>query len=558
MTFLPLKITGKCIAGDEELFANMDAAIARGYPEIAQAQAHEGMIALIGSGPSVAEQLEVIGKMQDAGTPIVAIKDAHDWLIESGIVPDYAFAIDPQEHRWNCFKQKNKKIHYVIASQCHKAMFDHLEGHRVTIWHPYITKGQKRPSNKMLIGGGTTSGLRAISLFYVLGYRHFALFGFDSCLDKGVLRVNGNLPKDGDKISEVRIDPEGETFYCTPSMALQAEHFQTYYDAIPDAVFYPYGHGLIQAMILQREKNGIELQSLMDAPKVANDRVSFIHRGGPEMASYRYRAQIPCCYLHGTSLDNGEHLKVSMNDLTADTLIFSKPLPQELMDMARGRARGAWVVVDICDDHFDWPHYREALRLADKIICGSPILAEKIKELGYDSTVVRDPYEFPETLPHCNGTKLLWFGHSVNKHSLQRILPEIAEYPLVVVSNFGGAIPWSMQTLFAELDRADIFINPATEKYKGSNRTLEAIRSGCFVVAEPHPAIMDIPGIWIGNIKEGIQWAQQNPQLAREWTSEAQKYVETNFSPQTITAAWRKAIQRPTILDVALKSGTDG
>jgi hypothetical protein len=34
MSSLPLKITGKCVAEDETLFANMDAAIARGYPQI--------------------------------------------------------------------------------------------------------------------------------------------------------------------------------------------------------------------------------------------------------------------------------------------------------------------------------------------------------------------------------------------------------------------------------------------------------------------------------------------------------------------------------------------
>ena len=38
MSSLPLKITGKCVAEDDTLFANMDAAIARGYPQVKQAQ----------------------------------------------------------------------------------------------------------------------------------------------------------------------------------------------------------------------------------------------------------------------------------------------------------------------------------------------------------------------------------------------------------------------------------------------------------------------------------------------------------------------------------------
>jgi hypothetical protein len=161
-------------------------------------------------------------------------------------------------------------------------------------------------------------------------------------------------------------------------------------------------------------------------------------------------------------------------------------------------------------------------------------------------------------LPHCNGVNLLWFGHQVNRASLQRILPEIDGYPLRVVSNFGGAIPWSKETMLREFAQADIVIIPFTEKYKSSNRTLEAIRQGCMVVAEPHPAINDIPGIWIGNIKEGIEWTRHNLTAANERIGMAQKYVETVYSPQTLTAAWKKAIQSPITSAAALKNGTVG
>ena len=190
MSFLPLKITGQCVADDDTLFAHMDAAIARGYPQVVHNQhAHAGPILLVASAPSVTGQLELIKKMQAAGAPVVAIKGAHDWLIDNGVIPDYALAIDPQEHRI-AFYKPHKAVRYMIASQCHPAMFDNLEGCDVTIWHPYITKGQNRPTNVMLIGGGTTSGLRAISLFYVRGYRQFELFGFDSCNTGDKLRID--------------------------------------------------------------------------------------------------------------------------------------------------------------------------------------------------------------------------------------------------------------------------------------------------------------------------------------------------------------------------------
>jgi len=543
MSSLPLKITGKCVAEDDILFANMDAAIARGYPQVTEAQAAKtGAILLVASAPSVKGQLELIKKMKAAGSPIVAIKGAHDWLIENGVTPDYALAIDPQEHRIAFYKPQ-PSVHYMIASQCHPAMFDNLDGYQVTLWHPYVKKGQDRPKKSMLIGGGTTSGLRAISLFYVLGYRQFELFGFDSCNDGELLRVNGDGLKDGDKLIEVKIDPDGETFDCNMSMALQAEHFQTYYDYLPDATFNGHGRGLIQAIIKKREQNMMELGSIIDDKDELNERTSFIHWGDHNAASWRYRAKIPA----------GDW--ASQNDLTADTLIFAKPQANELMDMARAKARGAWVVVDFCDDHFDWLHYQEALRLADAVTCSTAEMAKRIKELGRDATVISDPYEYPEMPPHCNGVNLLWYGHHVNRESLQRILPDLEGYPLRVVSNFDGAIPWSKETMLEEFARADIVVIPATAPYKSANRAIEAIRQGCYVVAEPHPALEGFP-IYIGNIKEGIEWTKQ--QNMNKLIFKAQKFVTAEFSPQTLIDKWKIATRRPTTLDVEKRNGTVG
>jgi len=540
MTFVPLKIVGKCVADDETLFQNMENAVARGYPQVLRQESpKDGVIALVASGPSVAGQIDVIREMSKT-TLIVAIKDAHDWLIDNGVIPNYALAIDPQEHRISFYKPNNG-VEYMIASQCHKAMFDNLEGQKVTIWHPYVMKGQDRPKNSLLIGGGTTSGLRAISLFYVLGWRHFALFGFDSCLTGNTLRINGSGLKDGEPLTEVRIDQDGETFYCNPSMALQAEHFQTYYDYLPDSHYYGFGHGLIQAIIKKREENAVELQALIDKQKEPNDRVSFIHWGDKTSASWRYRAKI---------VSEGW---ASLNDFTADTLIFAKPQANELMEMARAKARGAWVIVDFCDDHFDWVHYKEALRLADAVSCNTEVMAKIIKGHGRDATVIGDPYEYPEAKPHYNGLNLLWYGHAVNKHSLERILPDLEGYNLRVVSNFGGAIPWSHETMLEEFARADIVLMPATAEYKSPNRTIEAIRQGCFVVSERD---LGIPHIYVGNILEGIKWTQT--QDINSLISKAQKFVTDEFTPQILIDKWKTLTKLRTTSDVEKRSGTDG
>ena len=544
MSFLPLKVNGQCVADDETLFAHMDAAIARGFAQVKQAESEKtGSILLVASAPSVRGQIKLIKKMQAAGAPVVAIKGAHDWLIDNGVIPDYALAIDPQEHRI-AFYKPHKAVKYMIASQCHPAMFDNLAGCDVTLWHPYLTKGQNRPKNSMLIGGGTTSGLRAMSLFYVLGWRQFELFGYDSCNDGEMLRVNGDGLKDGDSLIEVRIDLDGETFYCNTAMALQAEHFQTYYDYLPDAVFHGHGRGLIQAIINKRQQNMMELGGILDVKTDLNNRTSFIHWGDKNAASWRYRAKIPA----------GDW--ASQNDLTADTLVFAKPQAHELMEMARAKARGARVIVDFCDDHFDWTHYAEALRIADVVTCPTQEMAKRIKALGKDAVVIPDPFEYDQMPPHCNGVNLLWYGHAVNKESLRRILPDIEHYPLRVVSNFGGSIPWSHETMLEEFARADIVVIPATDTYKSPNRAIEATRQGCFVVAEPHPALEGFPGIWIGNIKEGIEWTTQRNVSSNILA--AQQFVMEKYSPQIVIDAWKTITKRPTTLDAAKSIGTAG
>ncbi len=537
----------------------MYSALARNLPEISERLPEISVpVAIVGSGPSVRGQIETIRQVRQDGAPIVAVRDAHDWLIGEGIVPDFAITVDPLPESWHCFEKKNPLVHYLIASQCDPAVFDHLADMQVTIWHPYMKRGQTEPPNKMLIGGGGTSGLRALSLMYVMGFRNFALFGMDSCLDGETLRVNGTGPKPQDPIIDVQLEPNGEIFKCNLSMAQQASFFQQYYNMLPGAVFKAYGHGLISAIIEKRIQQACELEATTKVE--ANRRVSFIHAADTSMASYRYRAAIPAA-----------ELGASLNDLSASTLIFSKIAPWETIEMAKAKKRGQKIIVDICDDHFESMHYQDALRMADIVTCPTEEMAKQISSypgFGQSAAVIPDPYEFPLLEPHCGyyprpddpgwipgydrlltlptdwSPDILWFGHAVNRDGLDRVRAELEGYPLRIVGNFEGAIPWSLATMEEEFHKADIVILPKTADYKSANRAVEALRQGCFVVAEPHPALMDIPGIYIGNIKEGIEWLKQQPlpEVSRR-ISLGQRYVTEKYSPATVTAQWKSLIQ---------------
>jgi len=259
------------------------------------------------------------------------------------------------------------------------------------------------------------------------------------------------------------------------------------------------------------------------------------------MASYRYRAKVPVDALQWDC-----KVDARLNDWTADCLVFAKPNPLEFQKAIEAKEKGKGVIVDFCDDHFRrFAHYAHFARLADAVTCPTEAMRRLIWAYTcIESTVIPDPYEYPLVSPHCNGVKLLWFGHAVNYPSLQRVLPHIAGYPLRVVSNVEGTIPWSKEIMLCEFLEADIVILPATALYKSPNRCIEAVRQGCFVVAEPHPALDGFPGIWIGNIKEGIEWARQNPAEARERTAEAQKYVSQKFAPRTLAYAWKTLLDK--------------
>ena len=257
--------------------------------------------------------------------------------------------------------------------------------------------------------------------------------------------------------------------------------------------------------------------------------LSFIHGGGPHMASYRYRAAMPA-----------EALGASLNDPTADILIFAKPHEQDVATAERAKAEGRTVIVDVCDDHLGLSWYRDMLGLADQIVCNTDVMAARI---GRPCTVIADPYEFEELPPHGSGNRVLWYGHKTNLPGLLAFLPSCT-YPLTVISNAEGYRVWSHETMREAFATHDLVILPHSAPYKSANRAIEAIRQGCFVVAAPHPALLEIPGIWIGDLQEGLTWATSQWSEANARTKQAQDWICTRYAPATQADAWRTLLSR--------------
>lgn len=233
----PLTLNAKCVMGPNELIRNMRYAIGRNYPQFYRRDPHHGEAVLCGSAPSIEDHVEDIRRLYNEGHLIMAIKGTHDWLLERGIRPHLALAVDPQEKIAKLYQNPVPDCTYLIASQCHPEVFKALEDVPVVLWHCFTKKAhkywsnyiqrkkkKKRYKNLYFVNGGSTSGLRAITLTWLMGYRKVNLFGFDSCLKSqtdDLLKVTGERNEKNTCVVVVN----DRHFFCDPAMACQGNEF---------------------------------------------------------------------------------------------------------------------------------------------------------------------------------------------------------------------------------------------------------------------------------------------------------------------------------------------
>lgn len=236
----------------------IESAIARGLQELCPALCqHDGTMVLVGSGPSMPWFVDDIRKERALGRPILAIKGAHDFLCKHGLEPDLFLSVEPRSRVEN-IQLKNQRTIYLLASRCHPEVFDHLADCRVMLWH---TLSHNRESSVMpgraLVGGGSTSGLRAICVAYwMLGFRRMVMYGYDSCLapDGITKRFTGEATG---KIIDVHCG--GRKFLCNYAMAQQAQDFLSMLasQTMPDLQLECKGGGLIAESLAELRRNGV-------------------------------------------------------------------------------------------------------------------------------------------------------------------------------------------------------------------------------------------------------------------------------------------------------------
>ena len=208
-----------------ELYANVRAAHARAYSKhVSPASGHGGTAIVCAGGPSLANSLMDIQIRQARGGKIFAVSNVARFLLTKGITADAHVLLDGLlsvvEHTWFSAPM----IRYYSA-QCHSSVLDAARDELV-IWTPYseLVNEAIPDFTGPLIGGGTTVGTRAICLAFMLGYRDFHLYGFDSSQDmKGAIHA---YDQTGEYLRFLDVRFDGKDYKVPPQFLQQIEDFK--------------------------------------------------------------------------------------------------------------------------------------------------------------------------------------------------------------------------------------------------------------------------------------------------------------------------------------------
>lgn len=237
--------------------ANITSALGRKLPELTPGLCrHDGHFVIVGSGPSLPEFVDDIKTEQVLNRPICTVNGAYDFLINNAIVPDLFLTVDPRPMPQNVTKPHTDTV-FLLASRANPELFERLKDHKVMLWHSFgVVDETQYYQGKSSIGGGSTSGLRAITVGYVMGFRKFILYGMDSCLAEDRLTKRFTGEQAGQVVDVIVGD---RTFYCNGAMAQQAQEIQELMNSLPDLHLDIKGDGLLAAIWAERARLGLSI-----------------------------------------------------------------------------------------------------------------------------------------------------------------------------------------------------------------------------------------------------------------------------------------------------------
>ncbi len=201
-------------------------------------------IAIVCFGPSLKDEWE---KLKDFKY-IMTCSGAHKFLLEKGIVPTWHVDLEPREHKIKMLGTPHKNVEYLIASTVHPRYLDQLEGYNVKLWHIFANENDGAlvlPRGEWQVTGGSSVGLRCMTLSRLLGFTDLHIFGMDGSFKHGETHTtyHPNAPKE-----YFETEYNGKKYLTTPSILFCAKETFKELNQMPDVKTTFYGNSLVTDM----------------------------------------------------------------------------------------------------------------------------------------------------------------------------------------------------------------------------------------------------------------------------------------------------------------------
>lgn len=227
---------------EDRLIENIQHSTSLGLPELKLVDPHENHAVIVGGGPSLRNSLWDIKIRKENGQFIFALNNSWQYLEENGIIPDFHVMLDARPENASFVPASG---HCYYASQCDRKVFE--KGSDVTLWNH--SNAQNIVDGGLFVAGGSTTGLSAMSIAAMLGYRKIHIYGFDSSYDDDRHHAYEQELNDSEKT--ITVNCGEEEFHTSPWMAEQSIQFMELYPQLLSmgCVITVHGEGLLPHMV---------------------------------------------------------------------------------------------------------------------------------------------------------------------------------------------------------------------------------------------------------------------------------------------------------------------
>lgn len=219
-----LELQHVCNTEEAQLISNIQNALKLSLPKLQLIEPHAGHAVIVGGGPSLKRSLAEIERRQQEGQMIFATNNTYNFLNGVGIEADCHVVVDAREENKEFCPASGDPVCY-YASQCHPTLFGRAKN--VVLWHSMDEGIQQyigTDTGDPLVGGGTTVGMKSIALAYILGYRIFHLYGFDSSYEEDANHAYPQPLNNNEKILDLTMGDK--KYRAAPWMCKQVENFK--------------------------------------------------------------------------------------------------------------------------------------------------------------------------------------------------------------------------------------------------------------------------------------------------------------------------------------------